>query len=138
MRTCDVLVRLIEVIRADMHHPGADPARSLVVALPRVLQKFELVDASLPKGRYFGGERPTLPDFVVAEPFEALRYVLGPDRDARLAERLPRSASLAASLRNRAELTRAWESRQERFTARPDDDLVISRLRSSDLSALGF
>jgi len=134
----DVTLRLIEVIRADAYHPGADPARSLVVALPRVLQKFELVDASVPEATYLGGERLTMPDFVVAEAFEALRYVLGPDRDARLAERLPRSASLAASLRNRPELTRAWESRPERFTARPDEDVVIGRLRSTDLSPLGF
>jgi glutathione S-transferase len=134
----DIMLRLVEVIRADAHHPGADPARSLVVALPRVLQKFELVDASLPEATYLGGERLTMPDFVVAETFEALRYALGPDRDARLAERLPRSASLAASVRNRPELTRAWENRPARFTARPDEDAVITRLRSTDLSPLGL
>jgi glutathione S-transferase len=134
----DVMLRLVEVIRADVHHPGADPACSLVVALPRVLQKFEFVDASLPEATYLGGERPTMADFVVAETFEALRYVLGPDRDARLAQRLPRSASLASSVRNRAELARAWKIRPERFTARPDEDLVISRLRATDLSPLGF
>jgi glutathione S-transferase len=134
----DIMLRLIEVIRADAHHPGADPARSLVVALPRILQKFELVDASLPKATYLGGERLTMPDFVVAETFETLRYVLGPDRDARLAQQLPRSASLAASLRNRPELAPAWETRPERFTGRSDEDLVISRLRSVELSPLGF
>jgi glutathione S-transferase len=134
----DVMLRLVEVIRADAHHPGADPARSLVVALPRILQKLESVDASLPEEPYIGGERLTMPDFVVAEAFEALRYVLGPDRDARLAARFPRTASLAASVRNRPELTRAWETRPERFTARPDEDLVISRLRSTDLSPQGF
>jgi glutathione S-transferase len=134
----DILLRLVEVIRADAHHPGADPVRSLVVALPRVLQKFERVDASLPEASSLGGERLVMLDFVVAEAYEALCYVLGAERDARLADRLPRAASLAACVRKCPELSRAWESRPRRFTARPDEDVIVSRLRSTDLSALGF
>jgi len=134
----DIVLRLVEVIRADAHHPGADLQRSLAVALPRVLQKFEHVDACLPDEHYFGGERPVMTDFFVAETFEALRYVMGPDREARFTGRLPRSAALATSIRNRPELAQAWRGRPARLTGRPDEEVAIARLRSTDLSALGL
>jgi glutathione S-transferase len=134
----DIMLRLVEVIRADTHHPGADLQRSLMVALPRVLQKFEHLDACLPKSDYVGGQAPVMTDFFVAETFEALSYVLGPEREAPLQNRLPRSAALATSIRERPALIRVWPRRPTRFTGRPDEDLAIAHLRATNLSTLGF
>src|SRR4029079_6197609 len=83
------MLRLVEVIRADLLHPGAAPVRSLAIALPRVLQKFETLDAGLTGDAFIGGDRPTMPDFFVGEAIEALRYVLGPRHEAWLESTLP-------------------------------------------------
>ena len=126
----DVMLRLVEVIRADLLHPGAEPARSLAVALPRVLQKFETLDAGWAGGAFIGGDRPTMPDFFVAEAIEALRYVLGPSHEAWLEDTLPHSHVLAEGLLVRPGLAGCWQSRPARFTARLDEDQVVARLRA--------
>lgn len=133
----DVMLRLIDVIRADLLHPGAEPARSLGVALPRIIHKLEILDAALADRTFIGGDRPTNPDFFVAEAFEAMRYVAGSGHEAWLAGRLPRSSTLALRLRERPALASAWENRPPRFTARPDEDQVIARLQASGSTGLG-
>jgi len=127
----DVMLRLIEVIRADLLHPGADPVRSFAVALPRVLQKLETVDVALTgTGGFFGGDRPIMPDFFVAEAIGTLRYVLGPSHEAHLERALPRLHMLAARLRARAGLAGCWQRRPATFTARPGEDHVVVQLRA--------
>lgn len=126
----DVMLRLVEVIRADLLHPGAEPARSLAIALPRVLQKLETLDAAWTGSAFIGGDRPTMPDFFVAEAIEALRYVLGPSHEAWLEDTLPRSHVLAARLRIRPGLAGCWQSRPARFTGRLDEDQVVAGLRA--------
>ncbi|MEO6602732.1 MAG: glutathione S-transferase C-terminal domain-containing protein [Polyangiaceae bacterium] len=133
----DVTLRLVEVIRADLLHPGADPVRSLAMALPQVLQKCEILDAELTGGAFIGGDRPTIPDFFVAEAIEALRYVLGPSHEAWLEGTLPRSHDLAARLRARPGLVDCWRKRPTNFTARLGEDQVVARLRVARYSETG-
>ena len=127
----DLMLRLVEVIRADLLHPGADPVRSLAIALPRVLQKFVTLDAGLTGAAFIGGDHPTMPDFFVGEAIEALRYVLGPRHEAWLESTLPHLHVLAARLRARPALADSWRGRPPSFTARPDEAQVVARLRAA-------
>jgi hypothetical protein len=78
MRPCylDVIVRLSDVIRADVHYAG-DPARSLLTLAPRILQKMTFVDRQIPQDGCLGGDRPVVADFFAAEAFDVARYVFG-------------------------------------------------------------
>jgi glutathione S-transferase len=124
----DVTLRLAEVMRADVYNPGGDPVRSMAVAWPRVLKKLESLEAGLAGGAFMGGERPTMPDFFLAEAIETVRYMLGVSHQAWLEGRLPQAHALAARLRTRPALAGCWQTRPARFTARPEEDEVIGRL----------
>jgi glutathione S-transferase len=134
----DVILRLADVIYADLLYPGADPGRSFAAIASRIVQKLELLDAQMPHGAWIGGDTPAVADFFVIEAFESTRYFLGPARDARLRERLPRLGRLADALRERPRLFAAMKSRPARFTARPDEDRVIEALRAVDLGSAGL
>lgn len=134
----DVTLRLAAIIRADLTYPGADLGRSLAAVLPSLLAKLALLEASLPSAGWVGGERPVMPDFFLTEAFEVLSYVLGAEREPRLRERVPRLSALAARVRELPVLAHARETRPTRFTGRPDEDAVLAKLHSADLSTLGF
>jgi glutathione S-transferase len=133
----DVLVRFVEVIRADVLY-GGDPGRSLGTLAPRILQKIGSVDRQIPENGWIGGDQPVVADFFATEAFEVARYVLGPDRDGALVERFPRLSARARSMRSRPRLAAAWSQRPQRFTARADEDVVVAHLHTVDLSAVGL
>jgi glutathione S-transferase len=134
----DVLLRLADLIRADITYPGADPARAVTGMLPTILRKVELLDEQMAGGGWIGASAPVVADFFAAEAFEIVRYVLGPGRDPALSERFPRLAALALAVRERPCLARARESRPSRFTGRRDENRVIELLRAADLSSVGL
>jgi glutathione S-transferase len=134
----DVVTRLAEVIRADQTYPGADVGLSLANVLARALPKLERIDAQIPVEGWLGGARPVVPDFFAGETLEVLRHVVGPERDARLAERYPRLWALARRLAERPGLAEARAKRPTAFTARADEAAVLARLRAVDLAAVGL
>jgi len=67
-------------------------------------------------------------DFFAAESVECLSYLLG--EPEALGQRLPRLVSLNRRLRERPALAAAFLARPARFTARPDEEAVIARLRA--------
>jgi glutathione S-transferase len=133
----DVVARLADVIRADVTY-GGDLRRSLAAVAPRTLQKLGFVDRQIPESGWIGGDQPVVADFFATEAFEVVRYVLGPARDSLLGERFPRLDARARSMRSRPKLATAWRDRPQRFTARPDEDVVIAQLRAVDLSSAGL
>jgi glutathione S-transferase len=112
----EVTLRIGEIIWADLLHPGGDLAGAFPLYMGRMLDKLTRLDTQVPEAGWFGGSRPVMADFYAAEAVEALRYLLGPAREEGPA------------------LVRAWQSRPEQFTARPDEAAVIERLRGLDLS----
>lgn len=131
----EVALRIGELIWADVLYPGGDLAGAFSLHLARMLDKLTRLDRQTPEAGWLGGSKPAMADFFAAEAVEALRYLLGPARDEGLDSRLPRLAVLARRVRARPAIARAWESRPEQFTARPDEAAVIERLRALDLSA---
>jgi glutathione S-transferase len=134
----DVMLRIAGVLRAELFYPGADPARGFAIALPQIVQKLELLEKELGAGPWFGGGEPVVTDFFVAEGVGVLLYALGPSRRAALGARLPRLTDLARRALERPAVAKVNESRPARFTGRPDEDVVVERLRSADLSAAGL
>jgi prostaglandin-H2 D-isomerase / glutathione transferase len=135
----DVLVQLAALLRADQTYPGADLAQGFRTILSRiVLPKLELLDVHLPDAPWVGGERPVVADFFVADALELVRYLLGPERDAALAQRLPRVSALARRVSERPSLVRAHANRPPRFAARADEESLVAGLRAVDLSSVGF
>jgi glutathione S-transferase len=132
----DIMMRLVEVLRADEYFPGGDPARAFALHAPRVLQKLALLEAELGTAEWFGGEEPVNADFFAAEAIEVVAYALGPARRAALDARLPRLAAMATRVRARPALAAANASRPRMLTPRRDEDAVIERMRAVDLSAL--
>jgi glutathione S-transferase len=124
-----------DVIRADVTFFG-DIERSLAALAPRVLQKMKFIDELIPPSGWIGGDQPVVADFFAAEAFEVARYVLGAGRDRILNERFPRLGRMAESVRGRPNLAAAWRDRPARFTARPDEDVIVERLHAVDLSSL--
>jgi glutathione S-transferase len=132
----DVLMRTIEAMRADDYFPGSDATQAFPLHAPRILQKLELLEATIGAAEWFGGKEPVTADFFVAEAIEVVAHVLGPARRAAFAARLPSLTAMAQRVRRRASLAAAFETRPPRLTPRPDEDAVIERMRALDLSAL--
>jgi glutathione S-transferase len=129
----EVLQRLIELFWAEALYPGCDVANTFARHLARMLDKLARLEAFLPgPGRWLvktphGG--PTPADFFAAEAVEALRRVLGEEREPALRARLPGLVELADEIRARPRLAAAWQSRPARFSTHRDEELVIERLR---------
>ncbi len=134
----DVLLRLADIVWADLTYPGADVARAFAKMVPRVLQKMELLDGQLDATAWVAADGPVVADFFAGEAFEVFRYFLGPPRDTALRERLPRLAALARAVGERPRLANGKVSRPERFTGRADEDRVVARLHAVDLSSVGL
>jgi glutathione S-transferase len=133
----DVVLRFADLIRADVTYAG-DLGRSMATVAPRILQKMTFLDRQVPEEGWIGGGRPVVADFFVAEAFETARDILGPARDGALVARYPHLEALARSVRNRPRLAAAWRERPLRLTARPDEEVVVERLRAVDLSPAGL
>lgn len=134
----DVLLRCADVIRADVMYPGGDVRAGFAAIAGRIGQKMDLLDSQIPDTSWIGGDRPAVADFFATEAFEVMRYVLGHDRDDALRRRLPRLARLSHAVRHRPQLAGARENRPTRFTGRPDEDRIVERLRTTELSSAGF
>jgi glutathione S-transferase len=124
----EVLLRLGELLWAERLYPGVDLANAFARHLARMLDKLGRLDRITPAG-WFAGQRPTCADFFAAEAIEALRHVLGPEREPALAVRLPRLVALAGRVRARPAIRQAWKTRPETFTAMPDEVSLLERLR---------
>jgi glutathione S-transferase len=132
----EVVLRAGDAIYADMLYPGADVATAFRWILGRMVEKLERLDAIAPEGAWLGGAEPAVADFFAGESVEVTTYLLGPARRDALVARLPRLAALAARVRARPSLGGQWERRPDRFTARPEEDAVVERIRALDLSSL--
>ena len=130
----EVTLKIGEILWADLLYPGADLAGALPLHLARMLDKLTRLDKQIPETGWLGGENPAMADFFAAEAVETQRYVLGPAREAKLRARLPHLVALAQRVKDRPAVARAWESRPQQFTARPDEAEVVERLRGLDLS----
>lgn len=130
----EVTLRIGEILYADVLYPGGDLASAFPLLLGRMLDKLARLDRQIPEAGWLGGHKPVMADFFAAEAVEAMRYLLGPAREEGLCSRLPRLAALAQRIRARPAVARAWESRPEQFTSRPDEAAVAERLRALDLS----
>ncbi len=129
-----VMMRLGELIWADLIYPGANLAAALPVLLGWMLDKMGRLEATVSDGGWFGRSAPGMADFFAAEAVEALLYLLGEPEALR--QRLPRLVSLSRRIRERPSLSAAWLARPAHFTARPDEEAVIARLRALRGSAL--
>jgi glutathione S-transferase len=124
----EAMMRTGELIWADVLHPGVDLSAAFPPIAGRMIAKLERVDAAVPAGSFFGGDRPVMADFFAAEGLAALRHLLGASRADAIGARLPRLTALARRVLERAAIARV--SRPDHFTARPDEPAVLERLRS--------
>jgi glutathione S-transferase len=131
----DVTLRVAEMLRADTAYPGSDAPRAFAGLVPRLMPKLELLDAELGAAEWFGGKEPVTADFFATEAIDVVAHALGPMRQAALDARLPQLTSLARRVRQRPALAKVYETRPTRITPRPDEDVIIERMRASDLSA---
>lgn len=125
----EVLLRLGELIWADLIYPGGDLARAVPMLLGRMLDKMARLEATAPGDGWFGRSAPGMADFFAAESVEALRYLLGDPELLR--QRMPRLVALSSRIRERPALLSAFANRPAQFTARPDEEAVILRLRAA-------
>jgi glutathione S-transferase len=125
----EVLLRMNEVLWAEHLYPGTDLPNAFARHLARMLDKLGRLDRITPAEGWFTPHRPGCADFFAAEAVEALRHVLGPARDPALANRLPRLVALADRVRRRPAIRKAWESRPEVFSTKPDEAELLERLR---------
>jgi glutathione S-transferase len=129
----EVILRIGEIVWADLIYPGVELANVFPGQLTRMLDKLGRLDARIPEAGWLGGDRPGMADFFAAEAVEAQRYLLGPAREEALHRRLPRLTALAQRVRARPALASAWTSRPRQFTGRPDEIAIVERLRALDL-----
>jgi glutathione S-transferase len=134
----EAIVRAGEVIWADFAFPGVDLVRFWPGVLGRSVGKMAHLDRQLQKDAWFGGSGPAVADFFAGEAYETLAHTLGAARQPVLRTRLPNLAALAARIRQRPSLSRAWERRPPNHTAHPDEASVLERLAAADLSAVGL
>jgi glutathione S-transferase len=129
----EVTSRLGELIFADVLYPRDDLAVAFPFHLARMLDKLARLDKQIPEAGWLGGQNPAMADFFAAEAVEAQRHLLGPACEEKLVARLPRLVALAQRIKARPAVARAWESRPQQFTARPDEAAVLDRLRALKL-----
>lgn len=130
----EVTLRIGELIWADLLYPGGDLAVAFPLCLGRMLDKLTRLDRQIPEEGWLGGRNPVMADFYAAEAVEAQRYLLGPAREEGLRARLPRLTALAQRVKDRPAVARAWGSRPQQFTSRPDETAVLERFQALDFS----
>lgn len=123
----EVMLRLGELIWADLIYPGSNLSTALPMLLGRMQDKMRRLENVVPEAGWFGRSAPGMADYFAAEAVECLIYLLG-DKEG-LGQRLPRLASLSRRIRERPSLSAAFLARPAQFTARPDEAAVIARLR---------
>ena len=126
----EVLLRLGELLWADLIYPGANLASALPMLLGRMLDKMSRLEATAPEGGWFGRSAPNMADFFAAESVEALLYLLGDPELLR--QKLPRLFDLGRRVRERPALLAAFANRPPQFTARPDEAAAVARLRAAN------
>ena len=124
----EVMLRLGELIWADLIYPGSNLAVALPMLLGRMQDKMRRLEATTPEAGWFGRSAPSMADFFAAESVECLTYLLGGPES--LSQRLPRLVSLSRRMRERPTLSAAFLARPAHFTARPDEEAAITRLRA--------
>lgn len=124
----EVMLRLGELIWADLIYPDANLAAALPMLLGRMQDKMRRLETVAPEAGWFGRSGPGMADYFAAEAVECCNYLLG-DKEG-LEKRLPRLTSLSQRIRERPSLSAAFLARSAQFTARPDEAAVIARLRS--------
>lgn len=125
----EVMVRLGELLWADLIYPGANLAVAFPMLLGRMLDKMSRLEtATEDAGWFFGGKAPGMADFFAAEAVECLIYLLGGPEA--FGQRMPRLVALSRRLRARPTLSAAFAARPAQFTARPDEADVVTRLRA--------
>mgnify|MGYP000081267201 FL=1 len=124
----EVMLRLGELIWADLIYPGANLAVALPMLLGRMQDKMRRLEALTPEAGWFGRSAPTLADFFAAESVECLGYLLGDPES--LGPTLPRLVSLSRRIRERPALAAAFQARPAQFTARGDEADALNRLRA--------
>ena len=134
----DVTLRIGDLLWSDVLYPGSDLAKSSQRPLGRVLDKLSRVAQCLPVTGWFGGDRPVVADFFVAEAVETVRYVLGPARDGPLRARLPRLFDHAERVAARPAIVREREHRPPNLTVSPNERNAVERIYALDLSTLGL
>jgi len=134
----EVMLRAGDLLWADLLYAGVDLAIAQPRLLARMFDKLGRLEAMTPEAGYYAGERPLLADFFAAESFETFGHVIGEERAAKLAARLPRLSALAARVRARPEIARSWANRPVPFTGRRDEPIALERVKSADLSSIGL
>jgi glutathione S-transferase len=132
----DVLARAGELVYADLLYPGADLTKTFAFRVGGMAAKLSGVESIPAPGAWIGGASPVVADFFVAEAFELMSYLLGPDRLPTLRAKLPKLTTLAARVRELPALNREWERRPSQFTARADERVAVERIRSAVSSSL--
>lgn len=133
----EVLVRIGELIWCDLMYPGVELAKTFNILAPRIVGKLEGVNRQY-RGDWLGGAKPGMADFFAAESLDVLRSALGTGRDAALRARMPRLFELASRLAERPSLAATRANRPRAFTARPDEEAALARLRAIDLTSMGL
>jgi glutathione S-transferase len=135
---CYVEVTMIagHVLWADLVWPGVDLEKAWSIHLGRMLGRLASLDEDVPDAGFFGGARPVMADFYADEAYATWCYMLGPEREPALRERLPRLAALHDRVGARPRLAGIRRDRPARFTGRPDEDAIVERMRALDLSSI--
>lgn len=132
------ILRIGELIWSDMLYPGIDSSKVLPAFFGRVADKLKRLEAIAPESGFLGGHRPLMSDFFAAGTLHALRYTLGPARDAALQAQMPRLFAISSALEQRPALSAAIKNRPAHFTAHPNEPAAVEKLRALDLSSLGL
>jgi glutathione S-transferase len=120
----ELCLRLGELIWSSAIHPNT--ANVVAVFAPRMLSKLEGVDRQLEQRRWLCGAEPGVADWFAAEGYDAMRDLVGPERWAALARRVPKLDAHAERLRERVQSI----TRPASFTSRPDEAAALTELRA--------
>ncbi len=128
----DVIAELAMMLWVPMAIPDAEAAARFSNHQARILHKVERLERMLASSAdpFFGGNRPAIADFFVAEALDMTRAVLGARFDAALG-RAPRLAEMGERLARRDVIARyiAEGKRPTRLTGRPDEAESLARIR---------
>ena len=111
------------LIWSDIIWPGVDVDTAYGMHMARLIEKLQLLDATLPEH-----DDPLVADFFADEAFAVARYLIGPDNEDALRDRLPRLAALHDRLAPRVAALR--DRRPARFTSRPDEAKAVARFHA--------
>lgn len=125
----EICLRVGELIWSSAIHTATPPAKVASVFAPRMLSKLEGVDHQLDDRRWLCGAAPGIADWFATEAYDVMRVLVGSERYAALARRLPKLDAHAERLRERSQSI----ARPASFTSRPDEAAALTELRALEL-----